>query len=234
MSKRKEAGSPAKTTRAHKKAKQALDIVTGKKLKRGASAKQLISQDAKEKDWAMIFRVFDKDGDGHITSDELAAIMRSIGQKPLTRKIQKILEECDTDKNGTIELDEWLEYMSRKQVEEKGEYVPEAILDDRVASDGSREIFIKWKGYGDDGNTWEPAENFEAEDLKAYDEEKAKKSPKGDEKEEKKEKKEEKKEEEEEEPKKNERKSKSKKKPAKKKKEAKVEHKTVAGAEKKN
>jgi hypothetical protein len=83
------------------------------------------------------------------------------------------LDECDTDKNGTIELDEWLEYMSRKQIEEKGEYVPEAIVDDRVAADGSRELLIKWKGYSEDENTWEPADHFEAEDLKSYDEEKA-------------------------------------------------------------
>jgi len=88
------------------------------------------------------------------------------------------LDECDTDKNGTIELNEWLEYMSRKQLEEKGEYVPETILDDRVAPDGIRQLLIKWKGYDDDGNTWEPADHFEAEDVKWYDEQKGKKEKK--------------------------------------------------------
>jgi hypothetical protein len=173
MSKRKETASPKKSTRTQKKAKHALAIASGQKLTKQSSARQLIGENSNEKEWSMIFRVFDKNGDGHISSDELAACMRSLGQKPLTRKIQKILDECDTDKNGTIELDEWLEYMSRKQIEEKGEYVPEAIVDDRVAADGSRELLIKWKGYSEDENTWEPADHFEAEDLKSYDEEKA-------------------------------------------------------------
>jgi len=123
----------------------------------------------------MIFRLFDKDGDGHITSDELAACLRSVGSRARSSKIQKILDECDTDKNGTIELSEWLEYMKRRVGEEHGEYVPEDILDDRVAADGSKEFLIKWKGYDKpEDNTWEPAANFEDEDIKWYEAEKAK------------------------------------------------------------
>ena len=34
-------------------------------------------------------------------------------------------------------------------------------------SDGQIEYSIKWKGYGDEDNTWEPIENFESDVMKA-------------------------------------------------------------------
>ena len=34
-------------------------------------------------------------------------------------------------------------------------------------SDGQIEYLIKWKGYGDEDNTWEPIENFESDVMKA-------------------------------------------------------------------
>ena len=41
----------------------------------------------------------------------------------------------------------------------------EKIVDKRVDSDGQVEYFVKWKGYGDEENTWLPIENIDAEEM---------------------------------------------------------------------
>ena len=41
-------------------------------------------------------------------------------------------------------------------------HMVEKILDKRVAPNGSEEYLIKWQGYSDAHNTWEPEENVKA------------------------------------------------------------------------
>ena len=60
------------------------------------------------------FSLFDKDGDGKITTKELGTVMRSLGQNPTEAELQDMINEVDQDKNGSIEFDEFLNLMSRK------------------------------------------------------------------------------------------------------------------------
>ncbi|KAF8625665.1 hypothetical protein AX15_005244 [Amanita polypyramis BW_CC] len=60
------------------------------------------------------FSLFDKDGDGTITTQELGTVMRSLGQNPTEAELQDMINEVDADGNGTIDFPEFLTMMARK------------------------------------------------------------------------------------------------------------------------
>lgn len=47
------------------------------------------------------FRLFDKDGDGSITKEELGSVMRSLGQFARVEELREMLLEIDVD--GTFQ-----------------------------------------------------------------------------------------------------------------------------------
>ena len=79
------------------------------------------------------FSLFDKDGDGTITTkvcckylshffshikihyiQELGTVMRSLGQNPKEQELTDMINEIDEDGNGTVDFEEFLVMMAKK------------------------------------------------------------------------------------------------------------------------
>ena len=59
-----------------------------------------------------VFALFDKDGDGTITKNELCTVMQSLGQDPTDQDLDDMINEIDQDGNGEIDFDEFLVLMA--------------------------------------------------------------------------------------------------------------------------
>eukprot|EP01087_Luapelamoeba_hula_P008019 TRINITY_DN1994_c0_g1_i1.p1 TRINITY_DN1994_c0_g1~~TRINITY_DN1994_c0_g1_i1.p1 ORF type:complete len:649 (+),score=191.02 TRINITY_DN1994_c0_g1_i1:136-2082(+) len=69
----------------------------------------------------MVFNLFDENKDGHISVDELGAVLRNLGFRPTVRQVGAIMREGDEDGNGTLELDEFVRMMARLRKLSKAE-----------------------------------------------------------------------------------------------------------------
>ncbi|XP_053112231.1 calmodulin-like protein 3 [Hemicordylus capensis] len=67
------------------------------------------------------FLLFDKDGDGAITTKELGTVMRSLGQNPTEAELREMISELDADGSGTVDFPEFLTLMARKIKNSDGE-----------------------------------------------------------------------------------------------------------------
>lgn len=66
------------------------------------------------KEFKEAFDLFDKDGDGSITTDELGIVMRNLGQSVSEESLRQMINEVDADGSGTIDFAEFLTLMARK------------------------------------------------------------------------------------------------------------------------
>uniref|UniRef100_A0A5S6Q2V0 EF-hand domain-containing protein n=2 Tax=Trichuris muris TaxID=70415 RepID=A0A5S6Q2V0_TRIMR len=73
------------------------------------------------------FRLFDKDGNGTITTKELGIAMRSLGQNPTEQELMDMINEVDIDGSGTIEFVEFCQMMKRMNKENDSEMIREAF-----------------------------------------------------------------------------------------------------------
>ncbi|XP_059086458.1 calmodulin-beta-like [Tigriopus californicus] len=58
------------------------------------------------------FAIFDKNGDGTISSQELCYVMRSLGMNPSDQDLTRLMKAVDLDGSGEIEFQEFLDLMS--------------------------------------------------------------------------------------------------------------------------
>lgn len=52
-------------------------------------------------------------GDGMISTTELGQVMRDLGENPTEQELKSYIDEVDTDGNGTIEFNEFIEMMMK-------------------------------------------------------------------------------------------------------------------------
>ena len=60
------------------------------------------------------FSLFDKDGDGTVSTEELGQVMRTLGQNPTESELNDMIKEVDIDGNGEIDFEEFVDLMIKK------------------------------------------------------------------------------------------------------------------------
>lgn len=60
------------------------------------------------------FKVFDKDGSGTISAEELKQVMKSLGENLTDAEIEDMIREADKDNDGTIDYEEFAQLLSPK------------------------------------------------------------------------------------------------------------------------
>ncbi|KAK3581616.1 hypothetical protein CHS0354_017505 [Potamilus streckersoni] len=60
------------------------------------------------------FRIFDKDGDGSLSSDELRRVMTSMGDKFTDAEVDEMVREVDMDGDGHVNYEEFVTMMTKK------------------------------------------------------------------------------------------------------------------------
>ncbi|KAK4244975.1 hypothetical protein C7999DRAFT_34687 [Corynascus novoguineensis] len=63
--------------------------------------------------YKQVFEIFDKDGTGDITADELGQVMRELGLNPTEAELRDLVNEVDVNNDGVISFEEFLGLMSQ-------------------------------------------------------------------------------------------------------------------------
>merc|ERR1711884_753466 len=78
------------------------------------AAKFLVEEDeeALKKELEEAFRIYDKEGNGYISTDTLKEILKELDSKLTNEDLDGIIEEVDEDGSGTLDFDEFMEMMT--------------------------------------------------------------------------------------------------------------------------
>jgi len=90
--------------------------------------------------------MFDKDGDGTVSTKELGAVMRSLGNNPTEEELEELIEDSDRDGSGSVDFQEFVELMIKREAEkETPEDLKQAfrVFDKVRGSQVSRKTFLK-------------------------------------------------------------------------------------------
>ncbi|KAM3141861.1 hypothetical protein pb186bvf_005947 [Paramecium bursaria] len=70
--------------------------------------------EAQKDEFRAAFRLFDKDGDGTISTSEIGNIMRQLGINPSQAELNEMINEVDVDGNGEVDFDEFCIMMTKR------------------------------------------------------------------------------------------------------------------------
>lgn len=78
------------------------------------SAKFLVEEDEEslKAELKEAFRIYDKEGNGYITTSVLKEILKELDNKLTDTDLDGIIEEVDEDGSGTLDFDEFMEMMN--------------------------------------------------------------------------------------------------------------------------
>ena len=65
------------------------------------------------------FMMFDKDGDGTVSTKELGAVMRSLGNNPTQEELEELIDDADRDGSGSVDFREFVELMIKREAEKE-------------------------------------------------------------------------------------------------------------------
>ncbi|KAK6183521.1 hypothetical protein SNE40_010991 [Patella caerulea] len=85
------------------------------------------------------FTLFDKDGDGFVTADELGTVMRALGGTITDAELNEMVASVDTDKNNLIDFPEFLTYMAKTLSKKES---PDTVLEAFAVFDKDNNGFI--------------------------------------------------------------------------------------------
>ena len=61
------------------------------------------------------FEIFDKDKNGHLTSSDLRAVMKSIGEELTDKELEITMKEYDNDHDGCINCEGYYKNLKKKK-----------------------------------------------------------------------------------------------------------------------
>uniref|UniRef100_A0A1A9X4F1 EF-hand domain-containing protein n=1 Tax=Glossina brevipalpis TaxID=37001 RepID=A0A1A9X4F1_9MUSC len=78
------------------------------------AARFLVEEDAEamQAELKEAFRLYDKEGNGYITTGVLREILRELDDKLTNEDLDMMIEEIDSDGSGTVDFDEFMEVMT--------------------------------------------------------------------------------------------------------------------------
>ena len=117
--------------------------------------------EAQKAEFKRAFSLFDKNGDGNISSSELSGVMKQLGRNMTEAEVTDMLKEIDSDGSGTIEFNEFTDYMMKKltkaqqptNIDEIRRKAFQACDKDGSGTIGPKEFVEIMKQLGDDSIT---------------------------------------------------------------------------------
>eukprot|EP00515_Schizochytrium_aggregatum_P004381 CAMPEP_0202049240 /NCGR_PEP_ID=MMETSP0963-20130614/3254_1 /ASSEMBLY_ACC=CAM_ASM_000494 /TAXON_ID=4773 /ORGANISM="Schizochytrium aggregatum, Strain ATCC28209" /LENGTH=167 /DNA_ID=CAMNT_0048614233 /DNA_START=180 /DNA_END=683 /DNA_ORIENTATION=- len=63
-------------------------------------------------DWAHAFKIFDLNGDGYITAQELGQVLENMGQGLKDFELEEMIQEVSSDASGRVSLEDFIHVMT--------------------------------------------------------------------------------------------------------------------------